>query len=296
MADVMDENVKTAALKGASSEYREVPCPLCDSRSYDLYVWAAHPWGSEHKYRVTRCRDCGMIYTNPQRLGTLDLVRDRKIDRTKLHVPDQMVYSSRFQLALIRLYGGGRRILDFGCGSGSFTHEAAVEGCDSVGLDLCRDMAAACNQHWNFDRAVVGTADEFASANPQPFDVIFSRGTFEHIERPVETCKSLLKILKPGGLFYIQVPHAGRLIEWVIRGRTLTPRGTFNHFTRRTLIAMMRKIGCQVLYCSGSASHTTLFYRVGLGRWAIPLARMTKAILPPWGPDVDIIARYKGSA
>jgi hypothetical protein len=49
----------------ATAELREVPCPLCGSQEWKLYVWAPSHWGPE-VLRVTRCSRCDMIFTNPR--------------------------------------------------------------------------------------------------------------------------------------------------------------------------------------------------------------------------------------
>jgi hypothetical protein len=49
----------------ATSKANEVPCPLCNSQNYDFYCNAPSHYTPE-TYRVTKCNDCGMVFTNPQ--------------------------------------------------------------------------------------------------------------------------------------------------------------------------------------------------------------------------------------
>src|SRR5688572_18338078 len=54
----------------------EVACPLCRATNAALYVMAPSHYGPE-KHQVTRCLECGMIYTNPQPTTYLDEVEHR---------------------------------------------------------------------------------------------------------------------------------------------------------------------------------------------------------------------------
>lgn len=53
-------------------ELETVPCPLCGSAAYDVYLSQAKELynGLDARFDVVRCRECGFIYTNPRPTAT----------------------------------------------------------------------------------------------------------------------------------------------------------------------------------------------------------------------------------
>jgi SAM-dependent methyltransferase len=270
----------------------EVPCPLCHGTEHAEYVWAPSHYGPE-KYRVTRCAACRMIYTNPQPVSYLQEVShrgvlDRHFRPSKL---TRLARVAMLVLSILAPQAAGRRVLDFGCGEGTFVATAVDAGWDAVGTDLNAGLVQAANRHWGFDRLHAGSLDEFAAAAPAPFDVIVSSQVFEHLQRPVETGRKLVELLRPGGLIYIDVPNANQLQEWVSKGKTLDPTAHWNHFTVDTLRDLVRRMDCEVVSATGAPSLVNVYHDVGAGSAALPLARMTRKVLPNVGSGACVIGR-----
>ncbi len=110
---------------------------------------------------------------------------------------------SRFLQQLPR----GSRILDGGCGMGAWTVFLTNQGFDVVGMDLSERTVVRLKEllpGYTFVRGDVrrtGFEDE-------SFDAYFSWGTFEHFECGLGECvREAHRILKPGGLLFVSVPH-----------------------------------------------------------------------------------------
>jgi SAM-dependent methyltransferase len=92
----------------------------------------------------------------------------------------------------------GRRVLDFGCGSGSDAVALALGGAGMVvGLDILeaglqRGRAAAA-RHGVSDRC------SFATHCDQPMEVIVSIDAFEHFADPAAILHTMSELLAPGG-------------------------------------------------------------------------------------------------
>lgn len=115
-------------------------------------------------------------------------------------------------------HGGleGKRILDFGCGSGfstaglSLLHSAEL----AVGVDInseaeeCKTFLSSnfgierLPQNLVFERIKPGQTTSF-----EEFDCIFSWSVFEHIDIQLypEILAELRRKLKPGGIFFVQI-------------------------------------------------------------------------------------------
>ncbi len=271
-----------------------VPCPLCGSDRWSVYVRAPSHYGPE-KHQVTRCADCGMIFTNPQ-LTTYE----KQVEKTGVlhrHLdPEQLRGASRqaaLQLSLIAPFVPGHQLFDFGCGAGALVNEAKKAGWDAVGLDLNRGLVQAANAHWKFDALKSGFLDEFIASNQTSFDAIVSNQVFEHLQDPVKIGCQLVGLLKPGGCILIDVPNVFQLGEWRKRGQTLDPTSHWSHFSAKTLSNLIQKIGCDVVYRSAAPALVGLYQKLGLGKQAIRAGRWTKGILPPVGTGVCVIGKKR---
>lgn len=110
----------------------------------------------------------------------------------------------------------GKRVLDFGCGSGksaagvALLHDAAlVVGVDiNTESDSCRqfltDQIGLAAQPGNlvFEEITPGNTTSFSD-----FDVIFSWSVFEHVNNRLyqPILHQLISKMKPGGLFFVQI-------------------------------------------------------------------------------------------
>lgn len=279
-------------LKENRPRFVEVPCLLCRSTNWTLYVTAPSHYGPE-KHTVSRCLDCGMIYTNPQPTTYLDEVEHRgALERHfRPYVLETMARSGRFLLYLLSRFAPGRSLLDFGCGAGGMVQAALQEGWSAVGFDLNRGLVEAANRHWQFDVLKTTPLDRFYAEHARRFDAIISYQVFEHIQAPVEAGLQMVRLLKPGGVLLIDVPNVYQPQEWFSRGRTLDPTSHWCHFSTRTLSNMLDRVGLETVYCSAAPSFCEPYYQLGLTRLCYPLGAITKSVLPPIGSGVCVIGR-----
>ena len=96
------------------------------------------------------------------------------------------------------------KILDIGCGQGYGMSKFQELGCTNIsGLTLSsNDANAARNRGFE----VVEDDMSFQSAKNETYDVLFARHSLEHSPYPLLTLLEFYRILKPGGLAYIEMP------------------------------------------------------------------------------------------
>lgn len=97
-----------------------------------------------------------------------------------------------------------KKILDIGCGRGYGMLKFSELGCTNVsGLTLSKQDADAARER-GFD--TVEEDMSFQSAADETYDVLFARHSLEHSPYPLLTLLEFYRILKPGGLVYIEMP------------------------------------------------------------------------------------------
>ena len=84
------------------------------------------------------------------------------------------------------------------------------------------------------------------------FDVVHSSQVFEHLPRPVDELKEIRRVLRPGGILYINVPNYRCLS--IVLGRDdfelNTPPEHVAYYTPRTLAALLSRAGFDVVRTS----------------------------------------------
>lgn len=97
----------------------------------------------------------------------------------------------------------GARVLDVGFGNGEFLDDALAIGWDVAGVDV--DPVVVNNAKERGLDVRLGSLSIF-SDQPESFDVITISHVIEHVYDPVETLRMAFKLLKPGGLLWLDTP------------------------------------------------------------------------------------------
>jgi SAM-dependent methyltransferase len=102
----------------------------------------------------------------------------------------------------------GGTSLEVGCGSARLSTFVGAEGYRVVGLDYCVEAAALAQT--SFARTGVRGDVAMGDALRLPFrdnsvDIVLSTGLLEHFEDPAPVVREMVRVLRPGGLFYSDV-------------------------------------------------------------------------------------------
>lgn len=98
----------------------------------------------------------------------------------------------------------GKRVLDAGCGKGSYARLVARSAATVVGLDKFAIPAARENVG-NVSNIELLAGDIESFTTDQPFDMIYSVGVLHHLDDPKRGFDNLLSNLKPGGRINVWV-------------------------------------------------------------------------------------------
>ena len=102
------------------------------------------------------------------------------------------------------------RVLEVGSGTGELLYllKDSVRYC--FGIEINEVYAAFTNQELGIDSSC---QDYLALAFEEPFDCVISINTLDHLYEPQWTVEKVRKELRPGGLFYVEVPNDDQALK-----------------------------------------------------------------------------------
>ncbi len=114
-------------------------------------------------------------------------------------------------------------VIDFGCGSGVFSHYLAEKGCIVIGIDGSDAMIALCHQkktsaNVRYLRQTLPLPDEHKYA---PSDAIIMSSLLEYMDDVPQMLRQAHGLLKPNGLLLVSMPNQlsiyRRIERWLFR-------------------------------------------------------------------------------
>ena len=153
-------------------------------------------------------------------------------------------YTCRFG-ATDRFYRpfGGRRLLDIGCGAGTFLRAMVERGWNAAGLDT--NPFAVSRARLNAPQATVYLGTLETSQPEGPYDLIVMNHVLEHLPRPVECLERCFGLLAPSGVLQIAVPnlHSFEAAAFGKSWRGLDVPRHLTHFRESTLVRLLEGCG-----------------------------------------------------
>lgn len=215
-------------------------------------------YGQNH-WDIVKCQQCDLIYTNP-RPGprSLELFYSFANPVDAQYVQDWFIESADLQrptwqrfLQIIQKYVPSGKLLDVGCGVGSFLVEARQAGFSVTGQEVAPYFVNYSREKHGLtvfegeieDMAIPTHSLDCATA----FDVV------EHHPDPAHLLAEMHRLLRPGGIITLGTHDIGnRLAQYYgANWRYIHPVAHLTYFTRQTLIQLLEKSGFQPLHVGG---------------------------------------------
>ncbi len=104
----------------------------------------------------------------------------------------------------------GMECLDVGCGGGAVTGELAriaAPGGRAVGIDMDEvklDLARAAAAEQAITNVEFRLADVNDWAEPEAYDLVYTRFLLEHLARPLEVLRAMWSAVRPGGVLAVE--------------------------------------------------------------------------------------------
>jgi SAM-dependent methyltransferase len=169
-------------------------------------------------------------------------------NRATTHLTD---HESPFQRYRVRKVleihppGPSDRVVDLGCGWGTFTFALAPRVREIVGVDFSERSIEICTQRLRGEprdnvRFVCADAGD-TGLGTEAYDVVVAADLFEHLypKDSARVAREAFRILRRGGRFAVWTPHRGHFLE-ALKARDILLKRDVTHVDYKSMEGMKR--------------------------------------------------------
>ncbi|HJI09349.1 MAG TPA: class I SAM-dependent methyltransferase [Phascolarctobacterium faecium] len=180
----------------------------CDFETLDKCPWGGDKPPMEFLYKdfmgceIVRCQECGLVFAK-QRLNKTGLAKYWEDYLSRVHLHDSKAVEQRnkmyeidFQLISEHVTKG--KVLDVGCGNGSFLKLFEINGYDASGVEFGKEAAdTAASEHTIY-------YGEFPKlVFKDKYDLIIFRGVLQYVPEPKAYLEKAIELLASNGHIFI---------------------------------------------------------------------------------------------
>lgn len=189
-------------------------CPICKSRCTKYFA-------KKDIYLFHRCVNCKTLYiSNMPTQKFLAAYYEKQfsyadglINENIIRIRGKIILKKLRQLAPL-----AKTLCDIGSGYGFFLDEARKQNIDILGIEPSKQLIQYAFKKYSI-KSFSGTLEEFVRENERRFDIVTCIHVIEHVPEPKYFVSKLLKLVKPGGLLYIETPNSDSHLLYTERER-----------------------------------------------------------------------------
>lgn len=203
----------------STTAVESVACPVCGTAATTTLV-KGEGWA------MGKCPGCGLLRQNPRVTAAALRSSDYDVPKEAVPTPRRSTWARTDELQPWEskpreAYLGGLEAvdavrdpararglwIDVGCQTGGLLVVARERGYAAAGVDVDSASTAFCREHHGLD-ARAGTLGE-AGFPGGAADVVSYRQVLEHVHDLATELAEVHRVLQPGGLLLVEVPHGG---------------------------------------------------------------------------------------
>lgn len=195
------------------SDSETAACPIC-LRDALVIERCTSPFNGKNFGRYA-CRPCSFEFWEPRSLEHSSYSGEEFPAYAVMH-HGQYRLPPWTALFLIGIGAERGRLLDIGCGDGSFLKKASDLGFSVTGIDIdSKSVSIAQTLRGISDVHAVGLSEAMSAGviKPKTFDVVTFFEVLEHQPDPMNFLAQVRKLLKPGGRIFGSVPNRHAIFQ-----------------------------------------------------------------------------------
>ena len=246
----------------------EVSCANCNSKHYKVVYESRFPKVVDENFlksvyssssevvlyeRVVECTNCGLIYTSPRLKDELihQLYEDGA-DEDFITQDDLRVITSHRNIKQLIKMGNfsnksHNKILDVGCGSGTFLRACRENGFSGEGVEPSKWLSNYCAKEHELN-VYQGTLGENLEKLGNKYDLVSMWDVIEHLSYPSEELNMINKILNDDGFLILNIPDVkssvarlmGRKWPFYLSVHLL-------YFSKKTIRNLLKRCGFEIV-------------------------------------------------
>jgi len=211
------------------------PCPAC-------HKLQTKELGEKNGFLMLVCRNCRSIYSSHLPIGEESENYDEYYTESNLKVPEFILKRLDEIIEVFQPHFTHGRLLDIGFGAATLMQIAKGKGWQTFGAEISKP-AIEHAQKLGF-KVFHGELQE-ARYPDNYFDVIAASEIIEHCPQPEVLLNEVIRILRPGGLFWATTPSAKGLsyqltgLNWTI----ISPPDHLQLFSKKGICTMLKTSG-----------------------------------------------------
>jgi len=217
-------------------------CECCGEENWNL-------WLNKEGARYLRCGVCGLGKTEQIPTSEIlfsiyeDFAKNYYLGAEKKAIDKAIDHSER--LHSLEMYKQNSRLLDVGCSTGGFLHQAKAKGWKAYGVDISPTVCQVARMQ---DLEVFSGSIHEAKYPDNFFDVVRIWANLEHVPDPYQCIVESFRILRKGGILIFSVPSVESLMVRLLKThyRYIVPEHLY-YFSQRAIRRILSRVGFSVL-------------------------------------------------
>lgn len=189
-------------------------CPICGSKLYHKVLICKDYLVSGKDFEITACDECGFLFTNPrpeddklndyyQSEDYISHSESKKGLINRLYLLARN-FTLKNKLKIIKKYSEGNRLLDIGCGTGSFISVCKSAGYKVLGIEPNKNAREYGIKNYGIE---IKTVEDFIRLDENSIDIITLWHVLEHVSDFRLYFKKFKEILSTHGTLFIALPN-----------------------------------------------------------------------------------------